>query len=158
MTIEQMLQWKEPRITLNESHSFWSMKNPIMTLQGQFVKDCLWIPKMYYISVDKISFNNPTPTEAVGSPISYHLNHTRSITSWFHISKLTLSCGMDFSWYPFDIQVFTKSTPSFLSYLFYTRKHFVNTHMIAILDRSVMLSSSKWGSPQVTEVSSFIMT
>ena len=118
MTIEQMLQWKEPRITLNESHSFWSMTNPIMTLQGQFVKDCLWIPKMYYISVDKISFNNPTPTEAVGSPISYHLNHTRSITSWFHISKLTLSCGMDFSWYPFDIQVFTKSTPSFLSYLF----------------------------------------
>ena len=117
MTIEQMLQWKEPRITLNESHSFWSMKNPIMTLQGQFVKDCLWIPKMYYISVDKISFNNPTPTEAVGSPISYHLNHTRSITSWFHISKLTLSCGMDFSWYPFDIQVFTKFTPSFLSYL-----------------------------------------
>ena len=163
MTIEQMLQWKEPRITLNESHSFWSMKNPIMTLQGQFVKDCLWIPKMYYISVDKISFNNPTPTEAVGSPISYHLNHTRSITSWFHISKLTLSCGMDFSWYPFDIQVFTKLTPSFLSYLFniiekiHTRSDFFRTHIIGIFDRSVMLLSSKWESPQATEVSLFIM-
>ena len=117
MTIEQMLQWKEPRISLNESHSFWSMKNPIMTLQGQFVKDCLWIPKMYYISVDKISFNNPTPTEAIGSPISYHLNHTRSITSWFHISKLTLSCGMDFSWYPFDIQVFTVHTSFVLFFI-----------------------------------------
>ena len=117
MTIEQMLQWKEPRISLNESHSFWSMKNPIMTLQGQFVKDCLWIPKMYYISVDKISFNNPTPTEAIGSPISYHLNHTRSITSWFHISKLTLSCGMDFSWYPFDLQVYTVLTSSVLFFV-----------------------------------------
>ena len=105
MTIEQMLRWKEPRITLNKSHSFWAMKNPIMPLQGKFVQECLWTPKMYYISVDKISFNNPTPTEAVGSPISYHLNHTKSLTSWFHISKLTLSCGMDFTWYPFDLQV-----------------------------------------------------
>ena len=105
MTMEQMLQWKEPRITLNDSHSFWAMKNPVMTLQGKFVEDCLWTPKMYYISVDKISFFNPTPTEAVGSPISYHLNYTRSLTSWFHISKLTLSCGMDFTWYPFDLQV-----------------------------------------------------
>ena len=105
MTIEQMLQWKEPRITLNDSHSFWAMKNPIMTIQGRYVEECLWTPKMYYISVDKISFNNPTPTAAVGSPISYHLNHTRSLTSWFHISKLTLSCGMDFTLYPFDLQV-----------------------------------------------------
>ena len=105
MTIEQMLQWKEPRITLNESHPFWSMENPIMTLQGKFVQDCLWTPNMYFISVDKISFHNPTPTQAIGSPISYHLNYTRSITSWFHISKLTLSCGMDFFWYPFDSQV-----------------------------------------------------
>ena len=105
MTIEQMLQWNEPRISLNDSHAFWGMGNPIMTIQGKFVQDCLWTPKMYYISVDKISFNNPTPTAAVGSPISYHLNYTKSLTSWFHISKLTLSCGMDFSLYPFDIQV-----------------------------------------------------
>ena len=105
MTIEQMLQWKEPRITLNNSHSFWGMKNAVMTIKGKFVEDCLWTPKMYYISVDKISFNNPTPTSAIGSPISYHLNHTKSLTSWLHISKLTLSCGMDFTLYPFDLQV-----------------------------------------------------
>ena len=110
ITIEQMLQWKEPRIKLNESHSFWMMENPIMALQGKFVEDCLWTPNMYYISVDKISFHNPTPTQAIGSPISFHLNYTRSITSWFHISKLTLSCGMDFSWYPFDLQVITRNS------------------------------------------------
>ena len=105
MTLERMLQWNEPRIKFNVSHSFWAMASPMMTLQGQFVEDCLWTPKMYYISVDKISFYNPTPTSAVGSPISYHLNDNRSIISWFHVSKLTLSCGMDFTWYPFDLQV-----------------------------------------------------
>ena len=105
MTLERMLQWNEPRIKFNVSHSFWAMASPMMTLQGQFVEDCLWTPKMYYISVDKISFYNPTPTSAVGSPISYHLYNTGSIMSWFHVSKLTLSCGMDLSWYPFDLQV-----------------------------------------------------
>ena len=133
MTIEQMLQWKEPRITLNDSHSFWAMKTPVMTLQGKFVEDCLWTPKMYYISVDKISFFNPTPTEAVGSPISYHLNYTRSLTSWFHISKLTLSCGMDFTWYPFDLQV--KRRPfllNTLSYVYASMNRYFNINNVSV--------------------------
>ena len=132
-----MLQWKEPRITLNESHPFWSMENPIMTLQGKFVQDCLWTPNMYFISVDKISFHNPTPTQAIGSPISYHLNYTRSITSWFHISKLTLSCGMDFSWYPFDLQVSDKNVAlTFLNLM--VVRYYVN----GIIDSTFVKNSS----------------
>ena len=137
MTIEQMLQWKEPRITLNESHPFWLMENPIMTLKGKFVEDCLWTPNMYYISADKISFHNPTPTQAVGSPVSYHLNYTRSITSWFHISKLTLSCGMDFSWYPFDLQVSDKNVAlTFLNLM--VVRYYVN----GIIDSTFVKNSS----------------
>ena len=117
MTVEQMLQWKEPRINFNNSHSFWAMKNPIMTLQGKFVEDCLWTPKIYYAGVDKITAYNPTPTDITGAPLLYYLNNTGDNTEMMSttlVLKLSLSCGMDFSWYPFDLQVRNTITKYYL--------------------------------------------
>ena len=81
------------------------MNNSMMKLQGKFVEDCLWTPTMYYAGVDEITSYSPTPTRKIGSPFSYYLNNTGELISWMHVSKLSLSCGMDFSLYPFDIQV-----------------------------------------------------
>ena len=105
MKIEQLLSWKEPRITMNDSHPFWSTRNPIMEIQGQFVEDCLWTPRMHYVSVDKMFIYNPTPTASIGTPIHIYLNHTGKFISWLKNSKLSLSCSMDFTRYPFDRQV-----------------------------------------------------
>ena len=105
MKIEQLLTWKEPRITLKDSHPFWTTRNPIMEIQGKFVEECLWTARMHYVSVDKMFIYNPTPTTNIGTPIHIYLNHTGEFVSWLKNSKLSLSCSMDFTRYPFDRQV-----------------------------------------------------
>ena len=105
MKLEQVLTWKEPRILLNDSHSFWNGTTKSIQLQGQYVEDCLWTAKMHYINVDKMFTYNPTPTKNIGSPLFTYLNNMGEVTSWLKNSKLILSCGMDFARYPFDLQV-----------------------------------------------------
>ena len=105
MKVEDISFWKEPRITINRSHPYWEMKHPMMKLQGRFVEDCLWTPSMYYTGVDEINSFSPTPTKNKGSPFKYHLKDTGELMAWMLVSKLSLSCAMDFAWYPFDIQV-----------------------------------------------------
>ena len=103
--LEQILKWIEPRIAMTGSDPFWAMKTSTMALQGKFVEDCLWTPKLYYSGVDKITSYNPTATQITGTPLFYYLYYTGELISWLGVSKLTMSCGMDFSWYPFDLQV-----------------------------------------------------
>ena len=105
MKLEEILSWKETRITLNNSHQFWAQTNPLMEIKGKFVEDCLWFPYMYYAGADEIISYSPTPTSVKGAPFQYFLNYTGEVVAWMHLSQLTLSCAMEFTWYPFDIQV-----------------------------------------------------
>ena len=105
MKVEETLFWNEPRITINTSHPYWETKNLMMKLKGKFVEDCLWVPSIYYTGVDETHSFNPTPTKNKGSPFKYYLNNTGELVAWMLVSKLGLSCSMDFTWYPFDIQV-----------------------------------------------------
>ena len=117
MKLEQLLMWKEPRIVMNESDPFWAIKKSSMALQGKFVEDCLWTPKLYFTGVDKITSYNPTPTNIAGSPLFYYLYYAGDLVSWLGVSKLTMSCGMEFSWYPFDLQVIRLTLRAYVYYM-----------------------------------------
>ena len=108
MKIENLVSWTDSRITLNESHSFWRTKiNTIwwLKLPGKFVDDCLWTPESYYHRITDFSTFNPTSTKETGSPFEHYLNHPGELISWMRESKFTLSCSMDFDFYPMDNQV-----------------------------------------------------
>ena len=109
MKLEQALVWKDSRITVNKSHSLWKSGEQWMRLKGKFIEDCLWTPKVYYHGISDFSTFNPTPTMKTGSPFEYFLNSTGEIVMWLHESKFSLSCSMDFTWYPVDNQVYNLS-------------------------------------------------
>merc|ERR1712223_448681 len=48
---------------------------------------------------------NPTPNSINGPPLSFFLFRHGTIMSYRRNAKLTFSCGMEFSNFPFDIQV-----------------------------------------------------
>ena len=111
MKIEQLLIWYDPGIVVNSSHPFWNSGKMYLKLDGKFVQNCMWNPDIYFVSVGNIESYSPSPTIKVGSPHNVFVNEFGIITSWLQVSKLTLSCGMDFSYYPFDKQV-KSSIPS----------------------------------------------
>ena len=79
-----------------------------MNIKGKFVEDCLWTPRVIYYGISDFSTFNPTPTMKTGSPFEYLMSSTGEISMWLHESKFTLSCSMDFTWYPMDNQVCSK--------------------------------------------------
>ena len=103
--IEQTRVWDEPRIKVNKTHPFWTSGNTYLKLDGKFSEECLWNPDIYYLNVHNIDLYNPSPTVRIGSPINIFVDEWGNILSWLQTSKLTLSCGMDFSYFPFDKQV-----------------------------------------------------
>ena len=105
MKIEQLLIWYDPGIIVNSSDPFWSSGKMYLKLDGKFVQNCIWDPDIYFVSVDNIESYSPSPTAKVASPQHIFLNEFGIITSWLQVSKLTLSCGMEFTYYPFDKQV-----------------------------------------------------
>ena len=105
MKLEQLLIWYDPGILVNSSHPFWGSGKLYLKLDGEFVVNCMWNPDIYFVSVDNIDSYSPSPTTKVGSPRNVFLNEFGLITEWLQVSKLTLSCAMDFSYYPFDKQV-----------------------------------------------------
>ena len=105
MKIEQLLIWYDPGIIVNSTHPFWSSGKMYLKLDGEFVQNCIWNPDIYFVSVDNIESYSPSPTAKIASPQHVFLNEFGIITSWLQVSKLTLSCGMEFTYYPFDKQV-----------------------------------------------------
>ena len=92
---------------MNKSHPLWKASSWIK-LKGKFVEDCIWSPKIYYHGISDFSTFNPTPTMPTGSPYEYFFYQTGEqglLSLWMHESKFTVSCSMDFTWYPVDNQV-----------------------------------------------------
>ena len=102
--LEQVLTWTDTRITVNKNNSLWATA-PWVKLKGKFVEDCIWSPKIYYVGITDFSTFNPTPTRPTGSPYEYFFNKTGELQLWMHESLFTVSCSMDFTWYPVDTQV-----------------------------------------------------
>ena len=66
----------------------------------EFVEKCMWTPQMMFVNVI------PTPKLDKGSSLSYYLFRNGTIMNIHRkYSRLTFSCGMEFSNFPFDIQV-----------------------------------------------------
>ena len=105
LKLEQVLIWNDSRIIVNKSHRFWKDGETYLTLTGKFVEDCIWTPNIFYNGVSDFSTFHPTPTMKTGSPFQYFVKNTGEITMWMHESKFSLSCSMDFTWYPLDNQV-----------------------------------------------------
>ena len=105
-----MLTWTDTRITINKNSSLWEATT-WMELKGKFVEDCIWSPKIYYHGISDFSTFNPTPSTPTGSPYVYFFYQTEEnlekvqVSLWMRESKFTISCSMDFTWYPVDTQV-----------------------------------------------------
>ena len=100
--------WKEPRITINQSHSFWSNGNNdndiTLKLSGGYVEQCLWTPDLVFLNMRHVDVFNPTPTKVAGSPNRYSLDQHGNVYVWMRDAELTVSCTLNFAKYPFDKQ------------------------------------------------------
>ena len=93
------------RTIINENNSFWKANKSYASIMGKFVEDCMWTPKMAFLNVNEMKNHNPTPTSANGSPLEFFILKNGTMSSYLRNAKITFSCGMDFSHFPFDIQV-----------------------------------------------------
>ena len=105
VVLSQIVSWEEERLTINKNNSFWKAHKSNLRLMGKFVEECMWTPQMKFLNVYEMKNYNPTPTSEKGSPLEFYLLKNKTIWSYLSHSKLTFSCGMDFSNFPFDIQV-----------------------------------------------------
>ena len=100
--------WKEPRITINQSHSFWSNGNNdndiTLKLSGGYVEQCLWTPDLVFLNMRHVDVFNPTPTKVAGSPNRYSLDQHGNVYVWMRDAEVTVSCTLNFAKYPFDKQ------------------------------------------------------
>ena len=101
-----MAWWKDPRIEINQSHSFWNKQNnDAISLNGKFVDDCLWTPKLTFYGLDSLSSWKPSAELSEGSPLSFYLYSNGLVAETLEKIKLSIDCDMDFEHYPFDVQV-----------------------------------------------------
>ena len=103
----QYYRWNDSRIVINESHHYWDPDDNgyKLKLSGVFVETCLWIPRFSFASVIGLSSWHSTPTSSVGPPMEFFLSREGRIEVVMDRFHVTLACAMDFSKYPFDIQV-----------------------------------------------------
>ena len=108
IALDHHYSWKEPRLTINQSHSFWSNgnnKNHInLKLNGKYVEQCLWTPDLVFINTRHVDVFNPTPTKVDGSPNRYSLDDEGNVYVWMRDAEVTVSCTLNFAKYPFDKQ------------------------------------------------------
>ena len=109
IALDHHYSWKEPRITINQGHAFWSNGNDdnniTLKLSGTYVEQCLWTPDLVFINTRHVDVFNPTPTKVDGSPNRYSLDQEGNVYVWMRDAEVTVSCTLNFAKYPFDKQV-----------------------------------------------------
>ena len=105
IVIDQVGQWDDERLIINKSNSYWKANKSYAQIGGKFVEECIWTPKMMFLNLNAMASPNPTPNSINGPPLSFFLFRHGTIMSYRRNAKLTFSCGMEFSNFPFDIQV-----------------------------------------------------
>ena len=99
IVLDQVVSWGDERLVINKNNSFWRANKSYAMITGTFVNECMWTPKMMFLNVI------PTPKFQKGSPLSFYLFRNGTVMAHRKYSRLTFSCGMEFSNFPFDIQV-----------------------------------------------------
>ena len=72
----------------------------------KFVEECMWTPKMMFLNV--IGMTNHKSNSATGSTLTFFLFRNGTVISYRRNSRLTFSCGMEFSNFPFEGGVFAE--------------------------------------------------
>ena len=103
--LDQQYFWEEPRIIVNQSNPFWTESTSSLTLRGDFVKTCLWIPDLVFTNAHSINVFNPSPAELSGPAKKYSIDKDGNIHAWMRNTEVKVSCSLDFGSYPFDKQV-----------------------------------------------------
>ena len=105
IVIDQVIQWDDKRLVINNSNSYWKADKSYVQIGGKFVEECMWTPKMMFLNLNAMASPNPSANSVSGPPLSIYLFRSGTIMSYRRNAKLTFSCGMEFSNFPFDIQV-----------------------------------------------------
>ena len=77
----------------------------MIQLNGDFVEDCLWTPKLEFKNLNKIQSVKPSPTSSNGSPFKVLLHKLGNVQVELRNFQITIPCNMEFADYPFDQQV-----------------------------------------------------
>ena len=99
IVLDQVVSWADERLDINTNNSFWMANKSYAMITGKFVDECMWTPQMMFLNVI------PTPKSAKESALSFYLTRNGTVMAHRKYSRLTFSCGMEFSNFPFDIQV-----------------------------------------------------
>ena len=102
IVIDQMIGWDDARLIVNKNNSYWKANKSHALLSANFVEECLWTPKMMFVNANERAVSSSSSSN---SKLKYFLIKNGSVVRYRRSSKLTFSCGMDFSSFPFDIQV-----------------------------------------------------
>ena len=103
IVIDQMIGWDDARLIVNKNNSYWKANKSHALLSANFVEECLWTPKMMFVNANERAVSSSSSSS--NSKLKYFLIKNGSVVLYRRSSKLTFSCGMDFSSFPFDIQV-----------------------------------------------------
>ena len=103
IVIDQMIGWDDARLVVNKNNSYWKANKSHARLSANFVEECLWTPKMMFVNANERAVSSSSSSS--NSKLKYFLIKNGSVVVYRRSSKLTFSCGMDFSSFPFDIQV-----------------------------------------------------
>ena len=105
IVIDQMIGWDDARLIVNKNNSYWKANKTHALLSANFVEECLWTPKMMFVNANERAVSSASSNIEQNSKLKYFLIKNGSVVLYRRSSKLTFSCGMDFSSFPFDIQV-----------------------------------------------------
>ena len=102
-----MAWWKDERIKINNSHLLWNHQNrqKAISLDGKFVDNCLWTPKLTIYGLDELETWTPSAKDTEGSPLAFHLFYNGLVVETLESVKILIECSMHFEHYPFDVQV-----------------------------------------------------
>ena len=105
--LTQMAWWKDDRIKIDNSHLLWNHQNRqnAISLNGRFVHNCLWTPKLTIYGLDELETWTPSAQDTEGSPLAFHLFNNGLVVETLENVKILIECGMHFEHYPFDVQV-----------------------------------------------------
>ena len=105
VALDKLVTWKDERLVMNENNSFWKANKSMAAIDYGYVRKCLWTPELKIANEIQKYDHNPTSSNLKHSNSEFYLSKSRVIASHRRNARITFSCPMDFSNFPFDTQV-----------------------------------------------------
>ena len=114
--------WKDQRLIIDPNNSFWKSENsesiPGAIITERFVEECLWTPQMTFLNALPTAGKNLGSNSEQSSFTTFYVSKDQTLTSLKRHGRLTFSCPMWFSNFPFDVQVHkTTSNKTYLNFI-----------------------------------------